>query len=413
MPEQHWRARVLGDIAGPAGPAGSAGSAPPPPAPHANGQPPGPPFRRLQPDRPGNPQPAHPYPPGPLPGPPPGQAPAPAPAFPPRPAAAPPPVPPGPSSAWRPGPAPDPAAAHPTTGRIRHGDSAVRRATAAVRRMVGTPAEDRALVSAVAGVQVPVTTGRRIAVVSARGGSGKSTVAALLGVVYAARRRDRVLALDADLNLGSLAWRLGIPPDVTLADVGPPVLTGGLTTGDQIEWAIPRHPSGLWVLPGPPPDRAAGIPPTGPLECARALSRYFGVTVIDCGAGISSLTNMAVLADAHAVLFVTHATLDGVRSAELGLRHLGASLDGFGGRAVAVLVSTNPRTEGLDLTAARAALARYAADVIRLPYDRHLAAGGSIQVDQLAAISTVLATALAAAALHRSLRDRSRWGGGR
>jgi MinD-like ATPase involved in chromosome partitioning or flagellar assembly len=275
--------------------------------------------------------------------------------------------------------------------------------------MVGTPAEDRALVSAVAGVQVPVTTGRRIAVVSARGGSGKSTVAALLGLVYAARRRDRALALDAELNLGSLAWRLGIPPGVTLADVGPPVLTGRLAAGDQIERAVPRHPGGLWVLPGPPPESAAGIPPTGPLECARVLSRHFGVTVIDCGAGLSSRTNLAVLADAHAVLLVTHATIDGVRSAELGLRQLGASLDGFGGRAVAVLVSMNPRTEGLDLTAAQAALAPYAADVIRLPYDRHLAAGGSIQPDQLAATSTVLATVLAAAALRLSLPDRSQW----
>jgi hypothetical protein len=68
----------------------------------------------------------------------------------------------------------------------------------------------------------------------------------------------------------------------------------------------------------------------------------------------------------------------------------------------------NPRTEGLDLAAARAVLAPYTADMIHLPYDRHLAAGGSIEVDQLAATSTVLATALAAAALHQSLRGTGR-----
>jgi MinD-like ATPase involved in chromosome partitioning or flagellar assembly len=340
---------------------------------------------------------------GPQPGPAPGGYPGPQPGYPPAGGGAPPleaatpPVPDRPVGARQ-----DEDAS--VAGRIRHGDSVGKRAFGAVRGLVGS-GPDRALASAVGGVQTPVSSGRRIAVVSARGGSGKSTVAALLGIVYGLRRSDRVLALDAELGLGSLAHRLGMPVGRTLAHVGPYVLTGALTSGTQIEQAIPRHPTGLWVLPGPPPELAAGIPATGPVDTAKALSQHFGVTILDCAAGIGGDTNAAVLADAHAIVFVTHASVEGVRSAEAGLRLLATTVPDFAAHAVAVLVSMNPRTEGLDLTRAQAVLRPLCSDVVRLPYDRHLAAGGSLHVDQLGATTTVVATALAASALRLAIGD--------
>jgi hypothetical protein len=59
-----------------------------------------------------------------------------------------------------------------------------------------------------AALALPVSTCRRIAVVSVRGGAGKTTLAALLSMALAEHREDRLLAVDADAVLGSLPMRL-------------------------------------------------------------------------------------------------------------------------------------------------------------------------------------------------------------
>ncbi|MEI5133184.1 hypothetical protein RB199_14575 [Streptomyces libani] len=84
--------------------------------------------------------------------------------------------------------------------RPRRGDPLARRAGRALRRVFASSpaAETAAVTQAAHAIQQPVTTGRQIAVSSIRGGAGKSTVAALLALTFAAlplrpgsRRRGR------------------------------------------------------------------------------------------------------------------------------------------------------------------------------------------------------------------------------
>ena len=88
--------------------------------------------------------------------------------------------------------------------RIRAGDPPLRRMWRSASRMFTSSRATRALADLAAEVQVPVHTGRRIAVASVHGGAGKTTVAAVLASVFAARRSDPVLAADADPHEGSL-----------------------------------------------------------------------------------------------------------------------------------------------------------------------------------------------------------------
>ena len=126
-----------------------------------------------------------------------------------------------------------------------------------------------------------MTTGRQIAVTSIRGGSGKSTVAALLGTTYAHYRQDPVLFLEADPALGSLPLRLGaeslrwttgdiadiVKPDMSLLDV-----TGYLV----------QLPDNAWLLPASQGQIGAMLDSRAYERAVVALRRYFGVTVVDC-----------------------------------------------------------------------------------------------------------------------------------
>jgi MinD-like ATPase involved in chromosome partitioning or flagellar assembly len=270
------------------------------------------------------------------------------------------------------------------------GDRPLRRAGRFAAHLVTTTRATRELAELAAAAQAPVTTGRRIAVVSVRGGAGRSTVTALLGSVFAARRQDHVLAADADPDHGSLAWRLGLREREPLPVLAPRLLAArGIGELDPL---LSSTPVGLRMLPGAP-----GAPPTTTRDVTRALSRFFAICVTDCGRGLDAPGTAEVLGEAHAVVLVAPATPDGVRSTSAGLTRLPPGLL----PRVVVVLSTADRggRAALDLGAARRALAGTGAPVVVLPYDRHLAAGTPIVPKRLAEATTVEATRLAGYAL--------------
>ncbi|MFN2494737.1 MAG: chromosome partitioning protein [Pseudonocardiaceae bacterium] len=284
-------------------------------------------------------------------------------------------------------------------GRIASGDSPTRRLLRVASRAWTSNKTSRELAELVSAAQLPVTTGRRIAVTSVRGGTGKSAVAALLASVYAARRADAVLAADADPEGGSLAWRLGVSGRGTLATLAPRLLAarGGDLRG--LEHLLPRAETGLWVLPGGAPEQ-----PRLARDVTRALSRLFAVCVTDCGRGMDSPATVEVLSEAHAVVVVAPATPDGVRTTHDALLRVAGSAHAASlSRVVVVLSRLN--SEGrtaLRGGAAREAFAHLDIPVVLLPYDRHLAAAATITPSRIGEATLVETTRLAGYALVRA-----------
>lgn len=278
-------------------------------------------------------------------------------------------------------------------------DSAPRKLWRIASRAMSGNAGGRELAELTAAAQVPVTTGRRIAVTSVRGGSGKSAVAALLGSLFAARRADPVLAADGDPDHGSLPWRLGLTQHPSLAQLAPRLLAargGDLHGLDQL---LPRTGAGLWVLPG-------GVAGQPGLVCdvTRALSRLFAVCVTDCG-NMDSAATERVLAEAHSVVVVSPATPDGVRSTYLSLGRLATSQPNALSHLVVVLNATSP--DGRAALRERAALevfGRLGLPVVALPYDRHVAGGAKIVPSQIGEETLAETTRLAAHTLARARR---------
>jgi MinD-like ATPase involved in chromosome partitioning or flagellar assembly len=274
-----------------------------------------------------------------------------------------------------------------------HADPWLRRLATSVR---GGAAKRAAEAGAL--LSQPLAAPRRIAVVGVRGGSGKSTVAALLASAYATHRGDRVLAIDADPDLGSLGLRLGSSSPNSLVELGrvPRVWR----SVDEAERCLGRTQSGSWILSG---ERDIATPeavsPNAYLGVLHGISPFFAVTVIDAGAGLVTQLNRAVLSDAHALLLASPASVDGVVSARRALEWINGWSAPLLGRTIAVFTAMSPQAAGLDLAQAATAVAKFGVTAALLPYDRHLAAGSTIEPWRLGEATRSTAVRMAVDAL--------------
>ncbi|MFD7991811.1 MinD/ParA family ATP-binding protein [Streptomyces mexicanus] len=287
----------------------------------------------------------------------------------------------------------------------RHGEPFAARALRAVRRTVSSSAaREVAETTATAEVlQQPVTTGRQIAVTSIRGGSGKTTVSALLATTYAHYRQDPVLVVEADPALGSLPLRLGaetlrwttgdlagiVEPQMSLLDV-----TGYLV----------QLPDNAWLLPGSQGQVGAMLDTKGYERVMVSLRRFFGVTVVDCETLPAEVARTALSA-AQARVLTVPATLEGIASTHAVLEWMRALPRDITTSTVVVLTETVPHP-GLDLDKAAEQLKATGASVRVLPYDRHLAAGGTIRTELLAQATRQAVTRLAAEVFQLSHKRR-------
>lgn len=289
--------------------------------------------------------------------------------------------------------------------RPQRGEPVAVRASRALRRIVSSSAAQEVdEVTRTAGIlQQPVTTGRQIAVTSIRGGAGKTTVAALLGTAYAHYRQDPVLLVEADPALGSLPLRLGAETlrwtTADLADIVQPQMSLLDITGYLVQL-----PGNAWLLPGSQGVIGAMLDTATYERVMVALRRYFSVTVVDCETLPAEVARVALSASQARVL-TAPATLDGVTSTYAVLQWMQGLPSHVIAGTVVVLSSTVARP-GIDVRAAAEKLGSTGASVHVLPYDRHLAAGGTLRTELLARPTRLAATRLAADVFQLSQKRR-------
>jgi MinD-like ATPase involved in chromosome partitioning or flagellar assembly len=283
----------------------------------------------------------------------------------------------------------------------RHADPLIRRMGRGVIKGLGSGAQgirEMGEVADLLGRQVPSY--RQIAVVSVRGGAGKTTMAALLSTELARQRGDRVLAVDADAELGSLPLRLGVRSEYSLFD-----LAG--RQPQTFEEALPyltQTRDGLWVLPASRNGRIAGEFTLETFQAALgSINRYFSAAIVDCGAGILTELHGGILATTHAQVLVTPGTVDGALSARGALEWFTANGQGaLLSRTVIAMVTHAPHG-GADIDRAVQMLNEGGMQVVQVPYDRHLATGGMVSLDKMGAGTRNAVTRVAAEVFARAL----------
>ncbi|MGH2735517.1 MAG: EsaB/YukD family protein [Actinomycetota bacterium] len=144
-----------------------------------------------------------------------------------------------------------------------------------------------------------------IAVVSPKGGVGKTTVTSLIGMLLSLLRRDRIVAVDTNPDYGSLGRVLAPDSKVFVDDLlrrlGQPDLT---LTG--LDAQLGRAPHGLMVLPAPTdPERMAKLDEQAYSSVIERLKSFLGIIVLDCGTGLQEPAARAAIKAADQLVLVT------------------------------------------------------------------------------------------------------------
>lgn len=185
--------------------------------------------------------------------------------------------------------------------------------------------------------------GRVIAVTSARGGVGKTTLAVNLALCLTRMWSDEVLLIDHSLEFGRAGVFLDLPEPRTMTALLQE--EGEDLERDYIEETyLTAHPSGLRFLAGPP--SPAEVDAIGPQEVAHLLQLLrpaFGYIVLDMASSIREPYRSALrLADLVVVVINPEiATLVSTQSLLQNLLLLGVPSE-----AVQVVLNDYPRTEG-------------------------------------------------------------------
>ena len=146
-----------------------------------------------------------------------------------------------------------------------------------------------------------------IAIVSPKGGVGKTTITALLGSMFARLRRDRVVAVDTNPDYGSLGRTL-TPEHRVFVDDLLDVLDQPQLTVTQLDGNLGRGLDGLMVLPAPTdPVRMAELDEGAYKRVILRLQDLVGILVLDCGTGLQEPAARAALATADQIVLVSDA----------------------------------------------------------------------------------------------------------
>ena len=146
-----------------------------------------------------------------------------------------------------------------------------------------------------------------VAVMSPKGGVGKTTTTTLLGSLFALLRRDRIVAIDTNPDFGSLGRHLAPEHTVFLDDLYE-VLDEPELTATALDNHLGRAAHGLMVLPAPTdPARASRIDTAAYVRVITKLQQMVGVIVLDSGTGLHEPAARAALATADQIVLVSDA----------------------------------------------------------------------------------------------------------
>ncbi len=142
--------------------------------------------------------------------------------------------------------------------------------------------------------------GRVIAIVSGKGGVGKTTVTAELGIALA-KRNQKVCVIDADVAMANLSLLLNMQGSpITLHDV--------LLGESSIQDAIYDGPEGLKLIPsGLSLENYRRVDPERLSSIVESIASQFDFILLDCPAGIEKGV-IAAIAASDEVLLVTMPT---------------------------------------------------------------------------------------------------------
>lgn len=222
-----------------------------------------------------------------------------------------------------------------------------------------------------------------ITVASMKGGVGKTTVSALLGLTLAQYRGDRAVAIDANPDAGTLADRL--------LGVGStrPTIRDLLNSLDEVEAGTQLNrylglAGRLAVLASELDPAKSEMFNQDEYEAVACLiARFYDVLITDSGTGLVHSAMHGALNLTDGLVIVGAPTVDAANSAGRTLDWLAEH--GFQGLVenAVVAISLDRETPDVDSGAIRDHFAERCRAVVEIPADPHLRTGGQIDLRAL------------------------------
>ena len=224
---------------------------------------------------------------------------------------------------------------------------------------------------------------RFVPVLTRKGGVGKTTVTTLLGMTLATLRDDRVIAVDANPDRGTLAERVPGRIPHTVRDVVH--RAGSIQTFADMSELVTRDATRLDVLASDTdPATAEAFGEDDYKIVADVVSRHYSIVLTDCGTGMVHSVMRGTLDLADSLVLVSGASVDEARLASETLTWLEArGYEHLVRSAVVALNTATPQNNSLDIDELRKHFESRCRVVTRVPYDLHLAEGASIDMESL------------------------------
>ncbi|MEN9606254.1 MAG: hypothetical protein RL605_82, partial [Actinomycetota bacterium] len=222
-----------------------------------------------------------------------------------------------------------------------------------------------------------------VPVLTRKGGVGKTTVSTLLGMALALAREDRIIAIDANPDRGTLAERVSKSTRFTVRDVvNRAAAIDGFT---DFSTMVSRDVTRLDVLASDSDPMLSEAFDEGDYNVvADMAARYYSIILTDCGTGIVHSVMRPTLQRANGLVIVSGGSVDEARLASETLTWLEAN--GYGNLVRNSIVALNTATQGTNIVKLDEIEQHFKTrvrHVVRIPYDPSLSAGSVIKFNEL------------------------------
>ncbi len=232
-------------------------------------------------------------------------------------------------------------------------------------------------------IRTPVLSCYRIAVISLKGGVGKTTTTTALGSTLATERQDKILAIDANPDAGTLGRRVRRETGATIRDLVQAI--PHLNSYMDIRRFTSQAPSGLEIIANDvDPAVSTAFNDEDYRRAIDVLGKQYPIILTDSGTGLLYSAMRGVLDLADQLIIISTPSVDGASSASTTLDWLSAH--GYAElvqRSLTVISGVRETGKMIKVDDIVQHFQTRCRGVIVVPFDEHLAAGAEVDLDMM------------------------------
>ncbi|WP_333733711.1 MinD/ParA family ATP-binding protein, partial [Streptomyces sp. IBSBF 3010] len=232
-------------------------------------------------------------------------------------------------------------------------------------------------------IRTPVLSCYRIAVISLKGGVGKTTTTTALGATLASERQDKILAIDANPDAGTLGRRVRRETGATIRDLVHAI--PHLNSYMDIRRFTSQAPSGLEIIANDvDPAVSTAFNDEDYRRAIDVLGKQYPIILTDSGTGLLYSAMRGVLDLADQLIIISTPSVDGASSASTTLDWLSAH--GYAElvqRSITVISGVRETGKMIKVDDIVQHFRTRCRGVIVVPFDEHLSAGAEVDLDMM------------------------------